>query len=113
MPVIESHGCPIDVEITGPATAPVLLLSSSLGTTKHMWDPQMPAFTKDYRVVRFDRRGHGRSGVPKGPYSMEMLGPRRARDHGQPETRQGQLARPVDGRHGRHVARRQCRTSLQ
>jgi 3-oxoadipate enol-lactonase len=74
MPVIESHGCPIDVEITGPDNAPVLLLSSSLGTTKHMWDPQMPAFTKNYRVVRFDRRGHGRSGVPKGPYSMEMLG---------------------------------------
>jgi 3-oxoadipate enol-lactonase len=73
MPVIDSHGCPIDVEVTGPAEAPVLMLSSSLGTTKHMWDPQMPAFTKDYRVVRYDRRGHGKSGVPKGPYSMEML----------------------------------------
>lgn len=74
MPVIDSHGCPIDVEVTGPADAPVLMLSSSLGTTKHMWDPQMHAFAKQYRVVRYDRRGHGKSGVPKGPYSMEMLG---------------------------------------
>ncbi len=74
MPVIDSHGCPIDVEITGPADAPVLMLSSSLGTTKHMWDPQMDAFAKTYRVVRYDKRGHGKSGVPKGPYSMEMLG---------------------------------------
>lgn len=74
MPVIDSHGCPIDVEITGPDNAPVLMLASSLGTTKHMWDPQMPAFAKHYRVVRYDRRGHGKSGVPKGPYSMEMLG---------------------------------------
>ncbi len=74
MPVIDSHGCPIDVEITGPENAPVLMLSSSLGTTKHMWDPQMPAFAKHYRVVRYDKRGHGKSGVPKGPYSMEMLG---------------------------------------
>jgi 3-oxoadipate enol-lactonase len=74
MPVIDSHGCPIDVEVSGPESAPVLMLSSSLGTTKHMWDPQMPAFTKEYRVVRYDRRGHGKSGVPKGPYAMEMLG---------------------------------------
>jgi 3-oxoadipate enol-lactonase len=74
MPVISSNGCPIDVEISGPADAPVLMLSSSLGTTKHMWDPQMAAFAAKYRVVRYDRRGHGKSGVPKGPYSMEMLG---------------------------------------
>jgi len=74
MPVIESNGCPIDVEVTGPENAPVLMMSSSLGTTKHMWDPQMPAFTAKYRVVRYDRRGHGKSGVSKGPYSMETLG---------------------------------------
>lgn len=75
MPVITSHdGTPIDVEVTGPENAPVLMLSSSLGTTKHMWDPQMSAFAANYRVVRYDRRGHGKSGVPKGPYNMEMLG---------------------------------------
>ena len=73
MPVIDSHGCPIDVEVTGPADAPVLMLSSSLGATKQMWDPQMQAFAGRYRVVRYDRRGHGNSGVPKGPYNMEML----------------------------------------
>ncbi len=74
MPVIDSDSCPIDVEVTGPADAPVLMLSSSLGTTKHMWDPQMEAFAGRYRIVRYDRRGHGRSGIPKGPYNMEMLG---------------------------------------
>lgn len=74
MPVITSNGCPIDVEVSGPENAPVLMLSSSLGTTRHMWDPQMPAFTKQYRVVRYDRRGHGKSGVVKGPFSMELLG---------------------------------------
>jgi len=73
MPVIDSNGCPIDVEVTGPADAPVLMLSSSLGTTRQMWEPQMAAFAGRYRVVRYDRRGHGNSGVPKGPYSMELL----------------------------------------
>jgi 3-oxoadipate enol-lactonase len=74
MPVIQSNGVAIDAEISGPEGAPVLMLSNSLGTTRHMWDPQMAAFTAKYRVLRYDRRGHGKSAVPKGPYSMEMLG---------------------------------------
>ena len=52
----------------------MLILSNSLGTTLHMWDGQVGPFTKHFRLVRFDRRGHGKSGLPKGPYSMEMLG---------------------------------------
>ncbi len=74
MPVIESNGCPIHVEVEGPEGAPVLIMSNSLGTTLHMWDGQAGPFTKHFRLVRFDRRGHGKSGLPKGPYSMEMLG---------------------------------------
>ena len=74
MPVIQSNGCPIHVEVQGPEGAPVLILSNSLGTTLHMWDGQAGPFSQHFRLVRFDRRGHGKSGVPKGPYSMEMLG---------------------------------------
>jgi 3-oxoadipate enol-lactonase len=67
-------GCPIHVEVEGRDGAPVLMLSNSLGTNLHMWDDQVPEFTKHFRLVRYDRRGHGQSGVPKGPYSMERLG---------------------------------------
>jgi 3-oxoadipate enol-lactonase len=75
MPIINADdGCPIHVEIEGPDGAPVLMLSNSLGTNLHMWDEQAPEFTKHYRLVRYDRRGHGRSGVPKGPYSMDRFG---------------------------------------
>jgi 3-oxoadipate enol-lactonase len=74
MPVIDADGCPIHVEIEGPERAPVLMLSNSLGTTLHMWDDQVEPFTQHFRLIRFDRRGHGRSGVPTGPYSMERLG---------------------------------------
>jgi 3-oxoadipate enol-lactonase len=72
--MINIGGCPINVEIEGPPNAPVLMLSNSLGTNIHMWDDQMPAFLKQFRVLRYDRRGHGKSGVSKGPYSMELLG---------------------------------------
>jgi 3-oxoadipate enol-lactonase len=74
MPDINADGCTIHVEVEGPQSAPVLMLSNSLGTNMHMWDDQIPAFTRHFRVVRFDRRGHGKSSVPKGPYSIERLG---------------------------------------
>jgi 3-oxoadipate enol-lactonase len=60
--------------VDGPAEAPVLLLANSLGATLHMWDPQVPRLAEHFRVVRFDTRGHGRSPVPDGPYSLADLG---------------------------------------
>jgi 3-oxoadipate enol-lactonase len=74
MPTIVADGCPLHVEVEGPADAPVLMLSNSLGSTLHMWDDQVKPFTQRFRLVRYDRRGHGKSGVPKGPYTMERLG---------------------------------------
>jgi 3-oxoadipate enol-lactonase len=74
MPTIQADGCPIQVEVDGPERAPVLMLSNSLGTDLTMWDDQVGAFTKQFRLVRYDRRGHGKSGVPAGPYTMERLG---------------------------------------
>jgi 3-oxoadipate enol-lactonase len=49
------------------------MLSNSIGTTHSMWDDQVKPFTEKFRLVRYDRRGHGQSSVPKGPYTMEML----------------------------------------
>lgn len=75
MPKIEvDDGCTINVEVEGPENAPALVLSNSLGTDLHMWDAQVPEFAKQLRVIRYDRRGHGESDVPEGPYSMERFG---------------------------------------
>ena len=75
MPDIKvDDGCTIHVEVEGPERAPVLMLSNSLGTDLHMWDDQVAPFTRHFRLVRYDRRGHGKSTVPKGPYSMERFG---------------------------------------
>jgi 3-oxoadipate enol-lactonase len=75
MPMIKADdGCPINVEVAGREDAPALMLSNSLGTNLHMWDDQADEFAKHFRLVRYDRRGHGLSGVPQGPYSMERLG---------------------------------------
>ena len=57
----------------GPDDAPVIVLSSSLGTTHELWDLQAAELAKSFRVLRYDHRGHGRSDVPPGPYTVEQL----------------------------------------
>jgi 3-oxoadipate enol-lactonase len=34
----------------------------------------VPVWSRHFRLVRYDRRGHGQSSVPRGPYPMERLG---------------------------------------
>jgi 3-oxoadipate enol-lactonase len=67
------NGIEIEYELSGPAGAPVVMLSHSLATTMEMWKPQLPALTKDYRVLNYEMRGHGRTSAPAGPYSFAML----------------------------------------
>lgn len=69
-----ADGCAIAYRFDGEPGAPVLLLSNSLGTSMDMWQPQMPAFATRCRVLRYDSRGHGRSGVYAGAYSLDRLG---------------------------------------
>jgi 3-oxoadipate enol-lactonase len=74
MPQFERDGVEFNVTLDGPENAPPLMLSNSLGTNLHMWDPQIPELTKHFRVIRYDSRGHGKSGAPDGPYSIDELG---------------------------------------
>jgi 3-oxoadipate enol-lactonase len=61
-------------DIHGAANAPPLILGSSLGTTRAMWEPQLAALAERYRVVRYDHCGHGTSPVPQEPIRLEYLG---------------------------------------
>jgi 3-oxoadipate enol-lactonase len=60
--------------VDGPDDAPVLLLGASLGTTSELWAGQTPPLAKQFRVVRYDHRGHGNSPAPTGPYALADLG---------------------------------------
>jgi 3-oxoadipate enol-lactonase len=74
MPMIDADGCLLNVTVEGRDGGPTLMLSNSLGCTLQMWEPQMRALTQVFRVIRYDRRGHGKSSVPPGPYSVERFG---------------------------------------
>jgi 3-oxoadipate enol-lactonase len=68
MAAVEVHAV-----VEGPADAPVLLLSNSLGADLAMWDPQVPALSEQFRVVRYDTRGHGRSPSVVGDSTIDDL----------------------------------------
>jgi 3-oxoadipate enol-lactonase len=73
MPFAKLADAQLFYELSGPEHAPVLALSNSLGTTHRMWDPQVAAFTRQFRLLRYDTRGHGQSSATPGPYSIEKL----------------------------------------
>jgi len=73
MPFVDLPPLRIHYRIDGASNAPVVMLSNSLGADLAMWDPQLPALAQRYRVLRYDTRGHGQSGAPRGPYTTEQL----------------------------------------
>ena len=73
MPFAQLHDARIHYDLSGAEGAPVVVFSNSLGTNFSMWDPQLPAFQKQFRVLRSDTRGHGQSSITPGPYSIEQL----------------------------------------
>lgn len=66
-------GAKLAYRFDGPVDAPVVVLSNSLMSTMAMWEPQMPALTSRFRVLRHDTRGHGASDTTPGPYSIAFL----------------------------------------
>ena len=70
---ITANGISVNYTLDGPAGAPVATLSHSLATDLSMWDPQMKALTAQYRVLRYDTRGHGGTDAPAGAYTLDQL----------------------------------------
>ena len=50
-----------------------VLLSHGLATDLAMWDELTDALKDRYRVLRYDARGHGKSMLTPGPYTIERL----------------------------------------
>ncbi|WHX21119.1 3-oxoadipate enol-lactonase [Streptomyces malaysiensis subsp. malaysiensis] len=48
-------------DLSGPPTAPPLILGPSIGTSLAVWEPQLPPLTRTHRVLRWDLPGHGGS----------------------------------------------------
>ncbi|HUZ12823.1 MAG TPA: alpha/beta fold hydrolase [Caulobacteraceae bacterium] len=64
MPRLNRDGIEIHYEVHGEGTP--LLLTHGYSATSQMWAGQVEAFSRDYKLITWDMRGHGRSDYPEG-----------------------------------------------
>jgi 3-oxoadipate enol-lactonase / 4-carboxymuconolactone decarboxylase len=74
MPLLTLRDTTCYYRLEGREDRPVLVLSHSLGQDHGMWDAQAADLAPHFRVLRYDIRGHGASGVTAGDYTVEQLG---------------------------------------
>ena len=60
-------------DLTGPATAPVVVLIHGLGLTRQTWADHTPALSSHFRVLTYDLCGHGESALPVETPSLTVL----------------------------------------
>lgn len=70
MRAISIDGNALHVRLDGPEAAPALVFSNSLGTDFRIWNPVLPLLPPGLRIVRYDKRGHGLSDCPDGPWTI-------------------------------------------
>ncbi|HEY4265320.1 MAG TPA: alpha/beta fold hydrolase [Micropepsaceae bacterium] len=70
---IKANGISFNCQVDGREGAPWVVFSNSLMTNLSMWDEQAAALSGDFRVLRYDQRGHGGSDAPPGAYSFDVL----------------------------------------
>lgn len=73
MAQIAVRGIDIRYALEGPDGAPVVAFSNSLGATLEMWDALLPALSGQYRILRYDTRGHGGSSTRDEPAEIADL----------------------------------------
>ncbi|HRZ39887.1 MAG TPA: alpha/beta hydrolase [Candidatus Omnitrophota bacterium] len=71
MPKIQVNGIHLYYESTGHGQA--LVFIHGLGSSGRDWELQVKEFSRVYRVITFDLRGHGLSDKPAGPYSLSLF----------------------------------------
>lgn len=61
----------LNADLSGPVSAPTLVLIHGLGLDLHLWDALLPHLRN--RTLRLDLRGHGQSDTPPPPFAMGTL----------------------------------------
>ncbi|KUP91081.1 3-oxoadipate enol-lactonase [Tritonibacter horizontis] len=73
MPLADLGDVQINYSLTGPANGAPVVFAHALGLEARIWDPVIARLPDGLRILTYDLRGHGRSSVPEGPYSMGAL----------------------------------------
>lgn len=70
MDFVRINNVALHYRLAGPTAAPVLVLINSLGTDARIWDGVIDQLAQHYRVLSYDKRGHGLSDAPPGDYAL-------------------------------------------
>lgn len=70
---IERPGFFVNCRVEGKQDAPWLMFSNSLLTDLSLWDEQVAAFSDRFRILRYDQRGHGGTGLSDEPVRLDVL----------------------------------------
>jgi 3-oxoadipate enol-lactonase len=73
MPQVDTNGIKIEYRFDGREGAPYVTFVTGIANDLTMWDAQVPALGKDYRLLRYDLRGHGDTQATEGDYTLELL----------------------------------------
>ena len=67
------NGISVNTRIDGKDGAPWVTFITGIANDLSMWDAQTAALERDFRILRYDLRGHGGTQATEGPYSIELL----------------------------------------
>ena len=67
---LKAHGIVHHCVLEGSKDKPVLVFVNSLGSDLRIWDGVVAHLAGHFRIIRYDKRGHGLSEVPTPPYSL-------------------------------------------
>ena len=73
MKIAELGNVQLHYRIDGDPDGAPVVFANSLGTDMRLWDDILPLLPKGLKLIRYDKRGHGLSSLPPGPYSMGAL----------------------------------------
>lgn len=73
MRMVEANGVALHLREDGDPGGKPVVFSNSLGTDLRLWDAILPHLPAGLRFVRYDKRGHGLSDCPPGPYAVDDL----------------------------------------
>lgn len=69
-----ADGISLAVDAAPANGKPAIILSSSIGASHGMWDEFVARGSGDFRIIRYDTRGHGKSGITDQAITIETLG---------------------------------------
>jgi 3-oxoadipate enol-lactonase len=73
MPQADTNGIKTEYRFDGKEGAPYITFVTGIANDLTMWDAQVQGLGRDYRILRYDLRGHGDTQATEGDYSIELL----------------------------------------